>query len=72
LVRNNLLNKKVNIAEIGLGCQNREILPGPKIIKLKLETNLKSQTSDWLKWRLVAILANQMLEILDWSPISVL
>jgi hypothetical protein len=24
---------------------------GPNIIKLKLETRLKSQASDWLKWR---------------------
>jgi hypothetical protein len=24
---------------------------GPKITKLKLETRLKSQASDWLKWR---------------------
>jgi hypothetical protein len=34
----------------------------PKIIKLKLETS-QLQASDWLKWRLVAISANQMLEI---------
>jgi hypothetical protein len=33
-----------------------------------LETGVQSQASDWL----VAISANQMLEILDWSPISVL
>jgi hypothetical protein len=32
-------------------------LSGLKVIKLRLETSLKSQTSDWLKWRLVAILA---------------
>jgi hypothetical protein len=25
--------------------------PGPKIIKLKLETRLKSQASEWLKWQ---------------------
>jgi hypothetical protein len=25
---------------------------GPKLIKLRLETSLKSQASDWLKWRL--------------------
>jgi hypothetical protein len=31
--------------------------------KLKLEARIKSQASDWLKWRLVAISANQMLEI---------
>jgi hypothetical protein len=37
--------------------------PGPKIIKLKLETSLKYQAFDWLKWRLVAISVNQMLEI---------
>jgi hypothetical protein len=37
---------------------------GPKIIKLKLETRLKSQASDCLKWRLVAISAKQMLYIL--------
>jgi hypothetical protein len=36
-------------------------LPLPKIIKLKLETSLKSQALDWLKWRLLAILVNQML-----------
>jgi hypothetical protein len=41
---------------------------GPKIIK----TSLKSQASDWLKWRPVTISANRMLEIRDWSPISVL
>jgi hypothetical protein len=39
------------------------IKTGPKIIKLKMETSLKSQESDWLKWQLVAISANQMLEI---------
>jgi hypothetical protein len=37
--------------------------PGLKVIKLRLQTSLKSQASDWLKWRLVAISANQMLEI---------
>jgi hypothetical protein len=26
-------------------------ISGPKIIKLRLETRLKSQASDWLKWR---------------------
>jgi hypothetical protein len=36
---------------------------GLKVIKLSLETSLKSQAFDWLKWRLVAISANQMLEI---------
>jgi hypothetical protein len=35
----------------------------PKIIKLRMETSLKSHGSDWLKWRLVSISANQMLEI---------
>jgi hypothetical protein len=34
-------------------------LPGPKIIKLRMETSLKAQGSDWL----VAISSNQMLEI---------
>jgi hypothetical protein len=34
-----------------------------------METSLKSQGFDW---RLVAISANQMLEILDWFFISVL
>jgi hypothetical protein len=33
------------------------------IIKLDQETSLKTQASDWLKWQLVAISANQMLEI---------
>jgi hypothetical protein len=33
------------------------------VIKLSLETSLKSQASDWLKWRLGVISANQMLEI---------
>jgi hypothetical protein len=37
-----------------------------------MKTSLKSQGSDWLKWRLVAISANQMLEIRDWFLISVL
>jgi hypothetical protein len=41
---------------------------GPKIIKLKLETNLKSQALDWLKWWPVAISANQMLETGLQSP----
>jgi hypothetical protein len=49
---------------------------GPKIIKLKLETRLKSQASDWLKWQPVAnsaaISPNYMLYIWVWSPISVL
>jgi hypothetical protein len=31
--------------------------------KLNLETSLESQESDWLKWRPIAILANEMLEI---------
>jgi hypothetical protein len=44
----------------------------PKVIKLSMETSLKSQPSDWLKWRPVAISANQMLEIQDWFPFSVL
>jgi hypothetical protein len=26
---------------------------GPKVIKLKIETSLKSQASDWLKWQQV-------------------
>jgi hypothetical protein len=55
---------------------------GPKVIKLRLETSLKSQASDWLKRRplrylrfetgnwLVAISANQMLEICNWFQIS--
>ena len=46
--------------------------PGLKVIKLSLETSLKSQASNWLKWRLVAISANQMFEIWDWFPCSVL
>jgi hypothetical protein len=37
----------------------------PKIIQRNLKTSLKSQASDWLKWRLVAISANQMLENRD-------
>jgi hypothetical protein len=41
---------------------------GPKIINMTLETSLKSQASDWLKWRP----ANQMLEISVWSPVLVL
>jgi hypothetical protein len=41
----------------------------PIIIKLNLETSLKSHASDWLEWRLEAISANLMLEIWDWSPI---
>jgi hypothetical protein len=46
---------------------------GPKIIKLKQETNLSFMIlKDSKKWRLVAISANPMLEIWDWSPISVL
>jgi hypothetical protein len=40
-------------------------LPGSKIIKLRMETSLKSQTFNWLKWQPVAISANQMLEISD-------
>jgi hypothetical protein len=35
----------------------------PEVIKLNMETSLKSQASDWLKWQPVAISANQMLEI---------
>jgi hypothetical protein len=35
----------------------------PKIIKLNQETSLNSKASDWLKWFLVAISANQVLEI---------
>jgi hypothetical protein len=31
--------------------------------KMSLETSLKSQASDWLKWLLVTISTNQMLEI---------
>jgi hypothetical protein len=27
---------------------------GPKVIELRMETSLKSQASDWLKWRLVS------------------
>jgi hypothetical protein len=37
-----------------------------------METSLKSKGSDWLKWQPVAISANQMLEICDWSPDLVL
>jgi hypothetical protein len=36
---------------------------GLKVIKVSLESSLKSQASDWLKWRLVTISANQMREI---------
>jgi hypothetical protein len=43
-----------------------------KMIKLRLETGLKSQASNWLKWRLISIPAKQILEICDWSPILVL
>jgi hypothetical protein len=39
-----------------------KVKTGPKIIKLRLETSLKSQAIAWLKWRP----ANLMLEI--WSP----
>jgi hypothetical protein len=45
-----------------LGLIRRPAL-GLKVIKLRLETSLKSQASDLLKWRTVAILTNQMLEI---------
>jgi hypothetical protein len=39
-----------------------------KIIKLRLETSLKSQASDWLKWRLVIMGTNKMLNLLlRWS-----
>jgi hypothetical protein len=38
---------------------------------LNLEICLKFQASDWVKWQLVTILANQMLETWDWSPILV-
>jgi hypothetical protein len=39
-------------------------VPGSKITKLRMETSLKSQGPDYkLNWRLVAISANQMLEI---------
>jgi hypothetical protein len=38
------------------------ISPGSKITKLRLETSLKSQASDWLEWP-VAISASQILEI---------
>jgi hypothetical protein len=34
--------------------------PGLKIIKLRFETSLKFQASDWLKWRPVAIAANHI------------
>jgi hypothetical protein len=37
--------------------------PGSKVIKLKMDTSLKSQASDWMKWQPVTIKANQMLEI---------
>jgi hypothetical protein len=37
--------------------------PGLKVIKLRLETNLESQAYERLKWQLVAISVNQMLEI---------
>jgi hypothetical protein len=46
-----------------MALSHRRISPGPKIIKLNQETSLKSEASDWLKWGLVAISANQMLEI---------
>jgi hypothetical protein len=39
---------------------------------IKLETCLKSQASDWLKWRQISISASPMLEISDWSPTSCL
>jgi hypothetical protein len=39
------------------------ISPAPQVINLSMETSLKCQVSDWLKWQLVAISANQMLEI---------
>ncbi len=42
-------------------CKQISVLSRPKIIKLKLETILKSQASDWLK--LETITAIQMLEI---------
>jgi hypothetical protein len=50
--------------------------PGPKIIKLKLETRLKSQASDWLKWRLVSnlsfmILGPEIMLLFDEIQISV-
>jgi hypothetical protein len=37
--------------------------PVLKVIKLRIETSLKSQASDWLKCQPIAISANQMLEI---------
>jgi hypothetical protein len=45
--------------------------PGPKIIKLKLETRLKSQTSNWLKWRPVAISAAQTSDWIKWRPVAI-
>jgi hypothetical protein len=46
------------------GCIHEvKVLTVPKIIMLNLETSLKSQVSDWLKWQLVTISANQMLDI---------
>jgi hypothetical protein len=47
-----------------LHCHSVEkIHQAPKMIKLRMVTSLKSQGSDWLKWRLVSISDNQMLEI---------
>jgi hypothetical protein len=56
-----------------IGLSSKRTLPGagPMVRKLRMETSLKSQASDWLKWRLFTISANQMLEICEWFQISV-
>jgi hypothetical protein len=40
---------------------------GFKFIKLRMETSLKSQASDWLKWRLVRPQASDWLK---WRLVS--
>jgi hypothetical protein len=52
--------------------EREAVKPWPKIIKLRLETHLKSQAPDLLNWHPVTFSANQMFEILDRSPDLVL
>jgi hypothetical protein len=56
--------KKININSTNcFKMKLSSINPGPKIIKLRLETSLKFQASHLLKWRTVAISANKVIKI---------
>jgi hypothetical protein len=66
------LTEFVSVRQIFTSCQTKWTLffqlfgclsTGLEVIKLRLETSLKPQASDWLKWLPVAISASQMLEI---------